>query len=155
MNDLFLNFFQPYNKGKILKKGRLRLDSLSKGNKKVWTAYSSTAKNQHSEGFHDRYHVIPPDYRLPGVPHYEVLTKPIWLPNTPGVNGWFYKIEPYEVITDKNGKRSDLGIHQDTNLPGSAGCIVMSKKRMANFHEQMQKLAKAKIERIPLLTTAC
>ena len=72
------------------------------------------------------------------------------MPNTKGVEGNFYKINPYLVRTDKGGERGDFGIHKDANVVGSAGCIVMTEDRFKSFEKRMQELYNQGIKEIPL-----
>jgi hypothetical protein len=68
---------------------------------------------------------------------------------TKGVEGMFYPIEPSPVPIYG---RSELGLHFDANVPGSAGCIVIENKN--SFLETIVPLIlnakNAKILRIPL-----
>ena len=65
--------------------------------------------------------------------------------DTPGVNGIFFHIQPDPV--SKSGRRSELGIHWDSNYrksPGTAGCIGLINKegfdrfcaRLSNLREK-------------------
>ncbi len=150
--DIFLNFSLHFDRDRGLDQGRLRLDSLSRGNLKIWIATSSVATKQGRESFHYWGGLIPPDYRGKGILRYHVKTEPIWLP-TKGVNGNFYAISPHTIFTDRDGKRSDFGIHVDANVPGSLGCIVMSKERFLEFELEMGKLRKEGYLRLPLFVT--
>ena len=94
--------------------------------------------------------MLPPNYRVPGLAFYTVSTKPIPMPQTKGVRGNFYQILPFEIVTDKGGKRSDFGIHKDADAPGSLGCIVMSGDRFKQFENAMAKLNRQGLEKIPL-----
>lgn len=83
--------------------------------------------------------------------NYWVKTSPIYLPNVKGVNGNFYPITPFTVNVG-GVIRSDLGIHRDTNVPGSAGCIVLGlEDHWNNFEDQMQKLRSRGIIELPLM----
>jgi len=148
MNDLFFVFSAHFNRDNGLDNGRLTLNSLSKGCLKVWVATSSQSSTQLAEGFHYRGGMIPPQYRCKNLPNYFVETTPINLPNNPGVRGAFYKILPFEVTTDKGGKRGDFGVHLDANVPGSMGCIVMNEFNFADFKRTAQKYSDIKM--IPL-----
>ena len=96
---------------------------------------------------------IPPGYRCNPRVAWKVRLNPIHLPHVKGVEGNFYRIIPYAVTTDKGGKRSDLGIHKDANVPGSMGCIVMSGDRFADFEKEIMQLRTIGIKEIPLLVT--
>lgn len=68
---------------------------------------------------------------------------------TKGVEGMFYPIEPSPVPMYG---RSELGLHFDANVPGSAGCIVIENKNsfLETIVPLMLKAKNAKILRIPL-----
>lgn len=149
-SDCFLFFSQQFDRDKGLDYGRLSLNSLERGVLDIWKATSSVASKQYAESFHERGGLIPPCYRCENLKKYTIETTPIPLPHIKGVEGNFYKINPHFVKTDKGGHRSDFGIHLDANVPGSLGCIVMSKKRFKNYESVMKKLRKKGIKQIPL-----
>ena len=129
------------------------MDSVDPSNSReieVWVSTSSTANKQGAEDFHQKGGIIPPAYRCPKLTSWTVETKPIYMPNTKGVEGNFYKINPYLVRTDKGGERGDFGIHKDANVVGSAGCIVMTEDRFKSFEKRMQELYNQGIKEIPL-----
>lgn len=150
MNDFFLIFSQQFDRDRGLDYGRLSLNSLSRGTIDIWLATTSIASKQGRESFHQRGGMLPPQYRCPQLKNWLVEVNPIPLPHVKGVEGNFYRLLPYEVRTDRGGKRSDFGIHLDANLPGSLGCIVMSRDRFIGFERRMQDLAKAKLSQLPL-----
>lgn len=85
-----------------------------------------------------------------GLENYWVATSPVFLPNTKGVNGNFYPISPFKVWVE-GCPRSDLGIHRDTNVPGSAGCCVVTlAEHWRLFEQQMKTFATRNIIRLPL-----
>ncbi len=149
----FLTFSMQFDREPGLDNGRLRLCNLTEGKVEIWIATSSVASRQKAEDFHQRGGLIPPEYRVPGLKFWTVSTKPIPMPNNPGVAGNFYQISPFEVITDRGGKRGDFGIHLDGNVPGSLGCIVMSKDRFVVFEEMMKRLLSEKVNTLPLFVT--
>ncbi len=153
----FLTFSAHFDRDKGLDQGRLCLRWVGDGEgetKNIWMAATSTASKQQSESFHKRNHMLPPEYRVPGLKSWSVDTNPIPLPHVPGVQGNFYRLLPYEVTTDQGGHRGDFGIHWDGNTPGSAGCIVMSKDRFADFEKEIAELRKTQgISQIPLFVT--
>lgn len=153
MNDYFLLFNLHYDRDRGLDQGRLRLCSLSKGHMGIWIATSSLHTKQYKESFHQWGGILPPEYRVSGLPNWRVRTNPIPMPHTKGVMGNFYQILPFEVTTDRGGKRSDFGIHLDANTPGSLGCIVMSDWRFKQFETEMSQLVKAGIREVPLFVT--
>ncbi len=146
----FLIFNSHFDRDKGCDQGRLSICSLKKGTLDIWFACSSHSTKQYAESFHERGGYIPPEYRVPGIDNWFVETNPIDLRKHKGVQGNFYKILPFEITTDKGGKRGDFGIHLDANLPGSLGCIVMNKKRFAEFESWMKIVSKDKIKTIPL-----
>lgn len=149
-NSYFLIFNSHFDREKGVDQGRLSLCSWENGTLDIWVACSSYATKQYAESFHERGGYLPPEYRVPSINNWWVESKPIDLRQHKGVAGNFYKILPFEVTTDKGGKRSDFGIHLDANAPGSLGCIVMNKKRFAEFESWMKVLKGQAIKRIPL-----
>ena len=93
---------------------------------------------------------MPPQYRVKDLPFYTVSTQPIPLDHVKGVEGNFYQILPFAVVTDEGGKRSDFGIHKDANAPGSLGCPVMSSDRFSQFEQAMRELRTQGISDLPL-----
>ncbi|MEB3189686.1 MAG: hypothetical protein VKL42_05005 [Snowella sp.] len=139
-----------FDRDKGLDSGRLSLNHLREGHKAIWVATSSTADKQGAEDFNLKGGLIPPQYRC-GIPNWTVQTTPIPMPSVKGVEGNFYKIDPYAVKAQPSGTiRGDFGIHRDANVPGSAGCIVMSGDRFKDFESKMRELAKQGIKSIPL-----
>jgi hypothetical protein len=80
---------------------------------------------------------------------YAIPTTPYWL-DTRGVEGYFFHITPDPV--EINGVlRGEFGIHFDANVPGSAGCIVLSRfPGWHRFCERMKAIAESGIQSIPL-----
>lgn len=68
---------------------------------------------------------------------------------TRGIEGMFYPIEPSPVPLYG---RSELGLHFDANVPGSAGCIVIQNKisYLETIVPLMLKAKNAKVVSIPL-----
>ncbi len=87
-NKYFLTFNGHFDRDKGLDQGRLSLRHLTIGTLEVWIATTSTSNKQYQESFHQRGGVLPPEYRC-GIPNWEVLTDPIYMPTVPGVNGNF------------------------------------------------------------------
>lgn len=150
VNDYVLFFSQHYNRSPGLEYGRLSLNTLGGGVISVWRATSSIASKQYPESFHERGGIIPPPYRCENLDKYSVQTNAIALPHVKGIEGNFYKINPHFVVTDKGGQRSDFGIHLDGNIPGSMGCIVMSKNRFDEFEREIGKINAQGIKNVPL-----
>ena len=152
----FLDFAMGLDNDGRLETGRLVLRSISNNGGRthdVWVATSSVASKQKIEDFHQRGGPIPPEYRVPLIPSWEVETKPINLSSVRGVEGNFYKILPFSVTTDKGGVRGDLGIHADKNVPGSLGCIVMTEDRFVKFEKRILEVYKEGFSKIPLFVT--
>jgi hypothetical protein len=91
-----------------------------------------------------------PTCKQANINSYLVATTPLAMPNTKGVNGNFYPITPF--IVEVNGHpRGDLGIHRDANVPGSAGCLVITiPDHWIKFEAAMKALSSDKILSIPL-----
>jgi hypothetical protein len=84
------------------------------------------------------------------IPNYQLDLSPINLPNVKGVNGLFYRILPFEVMS-QGFKRSDLGIHFDANIPGSSGCIVLKQPdHWELFKQIMNRLKLEENKLLPL-----
>lgn len=94
---------------------------------------------------------LPPSDRIGA--HYHVETNRLYLPKVKGVEGSFWCIKPFSVRAD-GVMRSDLGVHFDANVLGSAGCIVLSGKHKQehfdSFKEAMRKLNRLGVYKIPL-----
>jgi hypothetical protein len=88
---------------------------------------------------------------IPPYDKFQIRTDGYRLP-TKGVEGMFYPIEPSPVPIYG---RSELGLHFDANVPGSAGCIVIKNKNsfLETIVPLMLKAKNAKILRIPLKVT--
>ena len=152
MKNLYcLVFSAHFDRDKGIDIGRLLLHHLVTGHDCIWKAYSSHAKGQDAEAFHNRYAMIPPAYRVPKLTQWTVNTLPEDSSNVTGVGGNFYRISPYQVVTDKGGVRSAFGIHRDANVPGSAGCIVMSDDRFIDFENAMTRVRAQGIKQLPLI----
>lgn len=81
---------------------------------------------------------------------WEIDTSPVYLPAVKGINGNFYPIKPF-AVTVLGVTRSDLGLHQDTNVPGSAGCVVIrDKQHWQILQERLQRYASQGIKKLPL-----
>ena len=133
----------------LLKKMNFNTPSQSK-ELEIWIATSSHAALQDKEDFHQKGGLIPPAYRCPDLGSWTVETNPISMPNNKGVQGSFYKINPYLVKTDKGGSRGDFGIHLDANVEGSLGCIVMDERRFKIFENWMSKIKQEGFKELPL-----
>jgi len=82
------------------------------------------------------------DYKIPTTPYHL---------DTRGVEGDFFHITPDPVSDSEGGTRSELGIHFDANVPGSAGCIVLRNRRgWLAFCDRLSKIAALSINKIPL-----
>lgn len=147
----FLNFSAHFDRDNGIDVGRLLLHHLKHGHQQIWLAYSSTEEGQQREDFHQRGGLIPPQYRVPALNQWTVSTVPEDSSGVVGVEGNFYRISPYRVVTDRGGVRSAFGIHRDANKPGSLGCIVMSDDRFLDFENQMTRLRSEGVINLPLV----
>lgn len=146
-----LIFSSHFDRDRGIDIGRLLLHHLNTGHQAIWKAYSSHSKGQNAEAFHLRGALIPPAYRIPKLAQWTVATIPEDSSNVRGVEGNFYRISPYQVVTDKGGTRSAFGIHRDANAPGSLGCIVMSDDRFNDFENSMTRLRAEGVTQLPLI----
>ncbi|MCC3568304.1 MULTISPECIES: hypothetical protein [unclassified Microcoleus] len=81
---------------------------------------------------------------------YEIPTRPYWS-DTRGIEGLFFHITPDPVVSPGGRTRSELGIHFDANVPGSAGCIVLrNRSGWEKFCQRMEAMARSGIKQIPL-----
>lgn len=81
---------------------------------------------------------------------YNIPTKPYWL-DTRGIEGWFFHITPDPVVSPEGVVRGEFGIHFDANVPGSAGCIVLTNRTgWKKFCERMDAIGRSGISYIPL-----
>jgi hypothetical protein len=71
-------------------------------------------------------HTVPRKGCLPPSDNWKISTSGYYL-KTKGVEGMFYHITP-----DPQFGRSELGLHRDANVPGSAGCIVVRDSKIFN-----------------------
>lgn len=147
----FLIFNSSFDKDKGLDYGRLSLIDVPKQDQKIIKASTGYQTKQYPECFHERGGMLPPAYRCKGNFMWSVATKPIPMPNHRGVRGNFYQIFPFEVITDKGGKRSDFGIHLDADAPGSLGCIVTDIHRFETYESWMYEANREGHARLPLI----
>lgn len=91
-----------------------------------------------------------PTCKQANIKSYLVATNPLAMPNTKGINGNFYAITPF-IVSVNGSPRGDLGIHRDANVPGSAGCLVITiPDHWIKFEAAMKVLADAKILSVPL-----
>ena len=146
----FFLFSSHFNRDRGIDVGRLSLNHIEKGTIRIWKAWSSHEKGQEIEGFHARNAYLPPQYRLKNTAKYIVDAYPINLSSVKGVRSNFYRILPYQVVTDKGYIRGDFGIHLDADAPGSHGCIVLDKKRFRELERELANLMSKKIRNIPL-----
>jgi hypothetical protein len=83
--------------------------------------------------------------------NYTVSTNRLWLPNVKGVEGSFYAISPFSVNVG-GINRGDFGIHYDSNVPGSAGCIVLPiQAQWDTFRNKMQEYRGKGFQAVDLL----
>lgn len=147
---LIYRFNQPVNSNSNkLEMGKLALITSDKNI--LYSATSGLAGFQNLASATKRGKGRIPSCLQAGLINYIVDTTPVYLPNTKGVEGNFFRILPF-VVKVGGYQRSDLGIHRDTNLPGSAGCIVISlEDHWKSFEIQMKNLREQGIIQLPLL----
>ena len=121
-----------------------------KGQVNEWRCTSSHTKGQQRGDQHKRGGLIPPVHHVSNLNKWEVDLEPIYLPRRKGIQGNFYRILPYSVVTLAGAARSDFGIHLDANVPGSLGCPVMNQVNWADFEETIARTrAEHKLKTIP------
>jgi hypothetical protein len=127
MTDLFLMFAMSLDADSNLNRGRLMLLDRQRGVIGRWVATSGLGSYQDvGDWNHIGGGVIPAPYQLlKPVPWYKVAIEPTDLRAVKGVQGNAYAITPFELETNKGVTRSDVMIHNDANVPGSMGCIVL------------------------------
>lgn len=147
---MIFRFNEPVNSNsRILEMGKLKL--MTEADNILFSATSGLPGFQSLSATNKRGKGRIPTCLQVGIINYWVGTKPIYLPTTKGVNGNFYPITPF-LVKVGNEARSDLGIHKDTNVPGSAGCIVLGlEDHWQGFEIQMKKLSSQGIIKLPLM----
>lgn len=116
-----------------------------------WSVISSHVNGQKAGDQHKLGGLLPPVHHCADLAKYEVGTKALDLTHQAGIRGSFYRIYPFEVITNKGTKRGDFGIHLDADSPGSLGCIVMDWHNFRDFEKTLFDLRhRQKVERVPL-----
>lgn len=113
------------------------------GGKRACKATSGLPCSQHVNSWNLKGRGVIPPCSVAGITSYQLKTQRLWFPNVRGVEGSFYEIDP-DIVKVGPTRRGDFGIHWDANVPGSAGCIVLSKqedwdtfrKLMAEFEAQ-------------------
>jgi hypothetical protein len=140
-----------YDRDPGLDKYLLALIHQDKGHINQWTVTSSHVNGQKSGDQYKTGGLLPSVHHCQKLAKYEVDTQPLDLTHQAGVRGNFFRILPFEVLTNKGTKRGDFGIHLDANAPGSLGCIVMDWHNFKDFQEVVTRLRYVdKIQRIPL-----
>lgn len=149
-NNLIFKFNNPVNgNSRILEMGKLKLTT-KEGNI-LYSATSGLPGFQNLESSNKKARGRIPTCLQAKIVSYRVKTTPVYLPQVKGVNGNFYPISPFSVEVN-NATRSDLGIHADRNVPGSAGCIVITlDDHWERFQVQMKILADQGIIDLPLM----
>ena len=122
----------------------------------TYIATSGSISNQDRDETNLRARGAIPSCLDANIKNYWVNPKGINMPNKPGINGMFYPILPF-AITVNGAARSDFGIHADTNVPGSAGCIVLPPEGNGwkVFQQRMASFVNEGITRIPLQVVYC
>jgi hypothetical protein len=84
---------------------------------------------------------------------YFVATRPIDSRGVKGIEGNFYPIIP-ETVQLPSKTRGSFGVHADKNVPGTAGCLGVTKDSdWKRIQEQFAKIAKLSIDKISLVIT--
>lgn len=131
----FLFFSMQLDETPALNRGRLFLCDYEKGLIGRWQATSGLGAYQGVGDWSKQGGgVIPATYNLANpIPYYQVQVKPVDLRHVKGVEGNAYPITPFSVQTKEGVIRSDLLIHNDANVPGSMGCIVLWQEDWQDF----------------------
>ena len=138
----FLVFSMQLDNTPQLNQGRLVLYDYEQGHLGRWVATSGLGQYQKIGGWSKQGGgVCPAPYQCnPTFANYWVQTAPLNLSHVKGVEGDGYPITPFEVRTKEGVERSDLLIHQDANVPGSMGCIVLPPDEFEDFQKQFNAL---------------
>ena len=138
----FLVFSMQLDNTPQLNQGRLVLYDYEQGHLGRWVATSGLGQYQKIGGWSKQGGgVCPAPYQCnPTFANYWVQTAPLDLSHVKGVEGDGYPITPFEVRTKEGVERSDLLIHQDANVPGSMGCIVLPPDEFEDFQKQFNAL---------------
>lgn len=92
---------------------------------------------------------IPPSNAI-GNLVYKVDTDRLWYPLVKGIEGSSYKIYP-DIIPMYWVTRSNFEIHYDSNVPGTAGCVGLTKQEhWDDFRQLMLDLSNEGIGAVPL-----
>jgi len=95
---------------------------------------SGIAPHQHLASEHLKGRGPIPACKAVGLNSYFVRTTPFFQPDTIGIEGNFYYIEP-DPVKVRDTQRGEFGIHFDANVPGSAGCIVFPKPKEGDWQK--------------------
>lgn len=140
-----------YDRDPGMDKYLLALIHSNRGHVNQWSCVSSHVNGQKLGTQYVKGGLLPPTYHCQKLAQYFVDTEPLDLTHQAGVRGNFYKILPFEVVTNKGTKRGDFGVHLDANAPGSLGCIVMDWHNFKDFEAQIMNIrVKEKITKVPL-----
>ena len=146
-----LIFSGHYDRDPGLDRYILALTDSKQGQINEWSVTSSHVNGQQRGDQNIRGGLIPPVHHVRNLDKYEVILIPEDSTDVKGVEGEFYRILPYQIVTKNGSARSALGIHRDANLPGSMGCIVMDKFNFDDFILTMAWVRKElTIDRLPL-----
>lgn len=122
-----------------------KLDLIDKSEKILHSLIATSGINghQHSGAFSTRGAGCCPPYK--GL---KILTSGYPLA-TKGIEGMFYPIVPSPI---PGYGRAEIGLHDDANKPGSAGCIVIENKEsfLSIVVPAMKKALQAGVKEIPL-----
>ncbi|MEX0272307.1 hypothetical protein AB3R30_24640 [Leptolyngbyaceae cyanobacterium UHCC 1019] len=112
---------------------------------------SGIAPHQHLASEHLKGRGPIPACKAVGLNSYFVRTTPFFRPDTIGIEGNFYYIEP-DPVKIRDFQRGEFGIHFDASVPGSAGCIVFSARSdWRNFEDFMSDYRQKGFSQISLV----
>jgi hypothetical protein len=90
---------------------------------------------------------------IPGKRDYSINIKGRYSLATKGIEGLAYPISPDPIISlEGDASRSEIMLHRDANVPGSAGCIVLrvSVDEYKEFNDYIWSIARD-VTKLPLL----
>lgn len=153
MNYLLLYHQQLQANSKLIEGRLLLIDTDRFSVKNTYIATSGLANYQASSSMSVRGRGPIPSTSVTKLDHYKVLTAPIPMPNLPGVEGNFYKVNPH-MVNVEGVERGDFGIHFDANVPGSAGCIVLRTQiGWDAFQADVKSLKSQGLKELPLIVS--
>ena len=126
-----------------LNRGRLYLYDYDYGMVYRWVTTTSHVNKQGVAAWDKRGGVHPPNYAMRGADWFHLKNKRIIQPGQPVDDGFilYYKgSNNWETLT--GGKRSQIMLHEDKELNGTAGCFGMSAIEYKSFCTVMEHSCK-------------